>query len=34
MKVAAIAAALLVAIGFVAYVAMWIFERFKGGGHP
>jgi preprotein translocase subunit Sss1 len=29
MKVAAIAAAVLVAIGFVAYVILWLLERFK-----
>jgi hypothetical protein len=30
MKAAAIAAAVLVAIGLVAYVALWILGRFKG----
>jgi len=30
MKAAAIVAAVLVAIGLVAYVALWVFERFKG----
>jgi hypothetical protein len=31
MKIAAIAAAVLVAIGLVAYLALWVFERFSGG---
>ncbi len=30
MRVEAIAAAVLVAIGLVAYVALWILGRFKG----
>jgi len=30
MKGAAIAAAVLVAIGFVAYVALWVLGRFGG----
>jgi ABC-type spermidine/putrescine transport system permease subunit II len=30
MKIAAIAAAVLVAIGLVAYLALWVFERFNG----
>jgi len=30
MKAAAIAAAVLVAIGLVAYVTLWILGRFKG----
>jgi len=30
MRVAAIAAAVLVAMGLVAYVALWILGRFKG----
>jgi len=30
VRIAAIAAAVLVAIGFAAYVAMWILGRFKG----
>ncbi len=34
MKVAAIAAAVLVVIGLVAYVGLWVFERFKGNKKP
>jgi hypothetical protein len=30
MRIAAIAAGVLVAIGLVAYIALWVFERFNG----